>query len=213
MNKPCTFERWIRLFAFVFSLLLYVTAVGVIWLWADRLSDDRSVSVSVNAVNLSFAQMELAEETPQPSEEPEPEIVPEPEEQADVVLEEVVEKEPEPEPEPELMQGEAQVTQAAAAPELAVNTEGLQAWIFEQIEKEKYYPRSAQRAGLEGSFDVMMTVDADGTILSAEILSGEGHLFLRHALEKTLKKLLGREFGRPLGQAVEIPMGVDFDLQ
>ena len=217
MNKLRPSERWIRLLAFVFSILLYVAVVGVIWWGADRLSDEEATSIHVNAVNLSFAQMELvAVEEPPPPKEPEP-LPPDlsrrnemEEEEADIALEEIIE---EPEPEPEPIQADAQVTQEASSADEEVTTDAVSDWVLTQIQTEKYYPPSAQRAGYEGVFDLLVIIEADGTISAATITYGKGHPLLRRSLEKMLGKLIGRNFGQPIGQAVEMPVEFEFELE
>lgn len=204
MNKLRPSERLVRLLAFSLSLLLYGGGITGVYRWSENLSKQDPVPVSMKAVNLSFAQMELTavEETPPP-----PEITPPPEE-ADVALEEVIKK-----PEPEPVQANAQVTQEAAAPAAPIETDALLAWVLEQIEKEKYYPATAKRAGYEGTFDLLVTVGADGTISEAVVLSGFGHPLLRRSIEKMMGLLPGRSFGQPLGRAVEIPIEFEFELE
>ena len=207
MNKLRPSERWIRFLAFVFSILLYVAIVGVIWFGADRLSEEEAPSIHINAVNLSFAQMELvAVEEPPPPKEPEPL----PPEEVDVALEEIIE---EPEPEPEPVQADALVSQEASSIDEEVAVGALSDWVSEQIQREKYYPRTAQRAGYEGVFDLLVIIDADGTISEATITYGKGHPLLRRSLEKILGILIGRNFGQPIGQAVEMPIEFEFELE
>jgi len=163
-------------------------------------------SVSIKAVNLSFAQMELvAVEEPPPPEEPEPL----PPEEVDVVLEEIIE---EPEPDPEPVEADAFVNQEAAAPVVAVEKNVLIAWVREQIEKEKYYPASAQRAGYEGTFNLRVKVNADGRISEALVVSGKGHPLLRRSAKKTAGVLPGRSFGQPLANVEEVSFELAFDL-
>ncbi|MBI9019879.1 MAG: TonB family protein [Verrucomicrobia bacterium] len=202
MNKLRPSERWIRLAAFFLSLLLYAAGVVGVYRWSENLLKKDPVLISMKAVNLSFAQMELmaAEETPPP-----PEILPPPEE-VDVALEEII-KEPEPEP----VRAEALVNQEAAAPEAAVDADALLVWIQEQIEREKYYPAAAERMGISGTFELLITMGADGMIRSAEVLPGKGHGILRQALERMMRKIVGRRFGRPLGAAQEFPFQFEFE--
>jgi TonB family protein len=175
--------------------------------------------LSAQAVNLNFFQMEMvaAVDTPKPFREPEP--LPPPEE-ADVALEEVVdepEPEPEPEREPELeldpVESESMITQDASAHQTQVDVDSLQRWVLQQIESVKYYPPSAQRIGMEGVFELSVTVGRDGAIVSAEVLGGKGHSFLRRALERMMLRLPGRSFGQPVGQEIEIPLEFSFDLE
>lgn len=205
MNKLHPFECRIWLLAFSLSLLLYAGGGAAGYLWGRTLSEGETPPpVYVKAVNLSFAQMELvAVEEPPPPKEPEPL----PPEEVDVVLKEIIE-----EPEPEPIQAEALVNQEAAAPEPMTDTAALAAWVQQQIEKEKYYPPSARRAGYEGTFDLLVIIEKDGTISEAGITYGRGHPMLRRALEKMLGNLPGRNYGQPLGQTVEMEVEFGFEL-
>jgi len=209
VNKLFPSERRVGSLAFFLCLLVYAGGGALFCFLGFGSPEKETPSVFVNAVNLSFAQMELvAVEEPPPPKEPEP--LPPPEE-VDVVLEEIIE---ELEPEIEPVQAEAQVSQeAASADEDTVDSEALSEWVLEQIQKEKYYPPSAQRAGYEGIFDLLVIIEADGRILDASITYGRGHPLLRRSLEKMLGQLSGRSFGKPIGQAVEMEIEFEFDLE
>jgi outer membrane biosynthesis protein TonB len=207
-------EQWARVIALCLCGAVYFIALNLISQGLDR-SDHPDFSMA-NAVSLSFAQMELqAPSAPQRKPNPEPEILPEPEE-ADVTLEKVNKKpqpqpEPEPAPLPESDAPVAQVTQQAAAPAVAVPVEGVQSWLLELLEMEKYYPAAAERFGLTGTFDLNIVVDADGTILSADVLEGGGHRILRQALRKMLMKIIGRNYGEPVGETLQFEFGFEFE--
>jgi len=205
VNKPRSSEGAIRSLAFSLTLLLYAGGGAAGYLWGRSLSEEKAAPVQFNAVNLSFAQMELvAVEEPPPPKEPEPP----PPEEVDVVLEEIIE-----EPEPEPVEADAFVSQEASAVEEEVNPDALSEWVLEQIQKEKYYPPSAQRAGYEGVFDLLVVVGSAGTILDASIVYGRGHPLLRRSLEKMLGKISGRSFGKPIGQTVEMEVEFEFELE
>ena len=213
----------------VFSLCLLLFVLGFAQL-SHILESRPERSASVKAVKISIAQLELqAESSPEPKTEPqpdpnpdpnpEPEVEPEPEpmpeEQADVALEKVVETS-DPEPEPELKPKSeaplAQITQEASAQASpGLNTVGE--WVHEQIEYEKYYPRAAGRFGLTGTFDVLVTVDPSGMIRSAGITIEGGNRILRQALERTLSRIIGQRYKKPIGEAMEFPVKVIYEAQ
>ncbi|QHI68518.1 energy transducer TonB [Tichowtungia aerotolerans] len=216
MNKSCPFERLTRLAALCLCGAVYLIVLVLVF---QGLENQRNAAVPVaSAVKLSFVQAELqAEPAPLPEPAPKPEPKPEPEE-ADVALEDVPE-EPMPEPTPEPPREEpprpeapvAQVSQEAAAPVYSVAPDQVQGWVIEQIEREKYYPPAAERFGLQGTFDLLVILDEHGTILSAEVLGGEGHRILRQALEKMLVKLPGRSFGQPIGETLAFEVEFSFE--
>ena len=205
MNKLRPSERLVRFLAFSLCLLLYAGGGAIGYFWGRGSSEEDVASIHVNAVKLSFAQIELvAVEEPPPPKEPEPL----PPEDVDVVLEEIIE-----ELEPEPVEADALVSQEASSADEEVTVDALSNWVLEQIQKEKYYPPSAQRAGYEGVFDLLVVIGSDGIILDASIVYGRGHPLLRRSLEKMLGKLPGRGFGQPIGQTVEMEVEFEFALQ
>ncbi|MBC8206667.1 MAG: energy transducer TonB [Kiritimatiellaeota bacterium] len=212
MNRARPGERGIRLIALCLCGVVYFAALGLIFQTLEKW-EDQSVSVA-SRVTLNFVQMALqAPAAPLP----EPDVSVDASakaEEADVALEQVEEtpepqSEPEPIPEPDALV--AQVTQEATAPERMVLVESVQGWVQELIETEKYYPPSAERFGITGIFDLKIVVDKGGTILSAEVLEGGGHRILRQALEKMLAKIIGRNYGEPVGEAMEVEVGFEFE--
>ncbi len=204
MNKLRPSERLLRLLALLLCLLLYAGGGSVGYFWGSGLFEENRTSVHIHAVNLNFAQMELVAAQEPPPQEPEPL----PPEDVDVVLEEIIE-----EPEPEPVEADALMSQEASSADEEVTADALSDWVLEQIQKEKYYPPSAKRAGYEGIFDLLVIIEADGTISEASIIYGRGHPLLRRSLEKMLGTLVGRNFGRPLGQTVEMPVEFEFELE
>jgi TonB family protein len=219
VNKIRTYERGFRYLSFLLTLLLFVGGAAIFrWLDDHLAPEEPSAASPAAAVTLDFFQMEMVAEVRESvPEKKEPEPLPPPEE-VDVALEEIVEEpEPEVEPEEELIlepvDSDAQVNQDAIfVEEVAVDFDALQVWAMEQVELVKYYPPSAQRIGLEGTYEILVTVGSDGVILSAEVMDGKGHLFLRRALEKMMKRLPGRGWGQPVGESVDIPIEFSFDL-
>lgn len=207
-------ERTVRLIALGLCAAVYAGVLVLIFQVLEN-RKDRPASVA-GPVHLSFVQMELqAEAVPPPEPEPqlEPDVLPEPEE-ADVALEPVPE-EPKPqsqsEPQPEPPEPEAKVTQEAAAPVVAVLPESVQSWVVGQIEKEKYYPPAAERFGLQGTFDLSVSVDETGMITAAQVLGGQGHRVLRQALARMLAKLPGQTYGEPIGEPLEFEVVFEFE--
>jgi protein TonB len=205
VNKRIPAEGLIRLVTFVLCALGYLAGMVLVIRAFEKWPQTGPVPQSIR---MSFVQMELSAAPappPQPLPEPEAEVMPEIEE-ADVSLEVVPEKpkpDPEPAPIPEEVRPEApvaEVSQEASAPTAAVSLAGVGDWAKQQLELVKYYPRPAERLGLRGSFDLRITVDASGTITEAEVLEGEGHRILREALESMLMRIIGRNFGKPIGE-------------
>lgn len=199
--------------AFVLSGLFYALVLRLIF---QRLEDRPPPDPSaLSAVTLTFAQMALqAVAAPPP---PESKTVSKPD-TADGVFEEPKPERPHhnemtAEPEPKRVEEVAQVTQEAAAPVSVVETDVLFTWVRAQIEREKYYPVTARRAGHEGRYTLLVKIGADGIVSEASVRSGKGHPLLRRSLEKIMKGLLGRSFGKPLNQAVELPFTFHFNLQ
>jgi TonB family protein len=194
-----------RLIAFVISLFLYGGTLWLIAFWANQWVDEpRALPVEISLNWSEAPQVEqVAVEEPPPPVEQEP-----PPEEVDVALEELVE-----EPEPEPVFAEAQVSQEASAPELIDEKNPLLAWVQARIEKEKYYPAAARRAGIEGDYVLAIAVRADGTIESAEVVSGKGHFLLRRALDKMIGALPGQQFPGQLSQKERLEFSFSFNLE
>lgn len=217
VNKSLPVERRVRLIAFLLCGLVYFAGLVLVFQCLENGSEPNFVSV--RAVKMSFAQVELQAEPrpmPEPEPRPEPDVMPEPEEEADVALEEVPEepkREVQSKPEP-LLNPEAptaNVTQEAAAPTPAVSAETVQGWVLEQLEKVKYYPPMAEKFNFRGTYELEIVVGADGTIRSADVLGGRGHRILREAMEKMMRRLVGLNFGRPIGEAQELGFYFEFE--
>jgi outer membrane biosynthesis protein TonB len=210
VNKAPPAERFVRLSALSLCALVY--AGGLVFIF-QSLGNQTQHPVSVKAVRLSIAQVEL-QTAPVPMAPPEavpkPEVVPE--EEADVALEDFVEEaepKPQPEPVPDLDAPIAQVDQEASTPSFQENSDAVQGWVLEQIEREKYYPSAAERFGLKGIFNLKIVVDETGTIRSAVVLDGNGHRILRQALENMLAKIIGLKYSKPIGE----PMGFEVEFE
>lgn len=207
MNNFRSAKRLAQLAAFVISLVLYGGVIALVVFWADQLTNEPPtipVEISLNWSEAPRIEQVAVEEPPPPVEQE----LPEPEE-ADVALEEVVE-----EPEPEPVPAEAQVTQEAAAPEPAHEKEALIAWVYAQVEKEKYYPSAARRSGLEGEFRFRVVVNSGGEIVSADVLpGGHGSFLLRRALEKMITVLPGKEFPGELATELILEVPFKFELK
>lgn len=217
VNKFRTSERLSGLLAFALSCIFYTAAGVLVVFLAQRTDVEQQPAMGPQAVNLSFAQIELqAAETPPP--EPRP-VMPE---KVDVALEEIPEK-----PEPEPVPAPAQVVQEAAAPETTIVTVEPLAGTAQEIdwrgvavakvramvEREKYYPEAARRAGYTGWCRVRVHLAPDGTIAGCEIEEQRGHPLLARAVETTMGKIQGRNIGLELPVQLDVPLTIEFELK
>jgi len=53
--------------------------------------------------------------------------------------------------------------------------------LHRRLAEEKYYPRAARRAGVEGTVEIAVTIDADGVVLGVELHESSGHEILDQA--------------------------------
>ena len=75
------------------------------------------------------------------------------------------------------------------------------------VEKNKYYPKNARRAGLTGTVKVKITFDANGKITSAKLAPGNYHQTLGEAALATIEK--AKRHWNPAGggpQSLTIPI-------
>ncbi len=80
------------------------------------------------------------------------------------------------------------------------------------IEREKYYPAAAQKAGYTGRVSVRIRLEADGTVSGYEVKESRGHSLLVRAVEATLEKIKGRTIGLTLPGRFEILLPIEFEL-
>jgi len=81
------------------------------------------------------------------------------------------------------------------------------------IEREKYYPPSAQKAGYTGRFRVRIRLEPDGIISGYEIKERHGHPMLGKAVESALEKIKGRTLGMTLPERFDVLMPIEFELK
>lgn len=80
------------------------------------------------------------------------------------------------------------------------------------VEREKYYPPSAQKAGYTGRFRVSIRLEPDGTVSGCEITERRGHPMLGKAVETTMQKIHGTNIGLTLPERYEFSLPIDFEL-
>jgi TonB family protein len=177
----------------------------------------------------------------QPVSPPSAPLPPEPAEVPLKEPEKVPESQPEPKPEPAVtrpaevapaqvssaaqtaqtaQQASAPAAQVAAAEPLAgQNWTGAVNWrdlaiakLRVMVEREKYYPPSAQKAGYTGRFRVRIRLEPDGTVSGCEIAERHGHPLLGKAVETTLEKIKGRTLGMTLPERFDILLPIEFEL-
>lgn len=222
VNRFRTSERLSGLLAFVLSCIFYTAAGVLVVFLAQRADVEQQPAMGPQAVNLSIAQIELqAAQAALPESALPPPTRPPPE-PADVALEETPEK-----PEPEPVPAPAQVVQEAAAPETTIVTVEPLAGTAQEIdwrgvavakvramvEREKYYPEAARRAGYTGWCRVRVHLAPDGTIAGYEVEEPRGHPLLARAVETTMGKIQGRNIGLELPVQLDVPLTIEFELK
>lgn len=237
MNKFRKSEQLSSLLAFVLSGLFYVTTVVLIFFMEQRAKVDPQPAMGPKAVNLSFAQIELQAAAASLSAPAPAAPIPQPPEPANVALKEI-QKDPEPEaprseafreaPVPVASQV-AQVAQSASASGAQIEAAeslsghgriGEISWrakaiakLSAMVEREKYYPPAAQKAGYTGRISVRICLEPDGTIDSYEITERRGHPLLVRGVETTLGKIQGRNIGMNLPERFEFIQPIEFELR
>lgn len=223
MNKIRKSEQLSSLLAFALSGLFYVTTVVLTFFMVPHGKVDEASAMGPNAVNLSFAQIELQAAAPVPAQP-----VPPPPEMADVAPEEFKKStEPEITPAPAVEQA-AHVNQKASVAETpvmatvplagspvpAVDERAMAiARLRSMIEREKYYPAAARKAGYTGRVSVYIQLELDGTISGYAIKERRGHPLLGKAVETTMEKIRGGNVGLTLPERVEFLLPIDFELK
>jgi protein TonB len=228
--------------AFTLSCLLHIAVGVLIFLAARRCTANQWLSAGPKADNTGVIRIELQSlaAAPAPPEAPRP--APKPPAPAEVPLKETPKPpEPAPAPEPVVTkpaeaseaQGAAktqtaQVTQQASAPGAQIEAAeplagsgriGEIDWrmlavakLRALIEREKYYPVAARKAGYTGRVSVRIRLEKDGTISGGEIAERQGHPLLGRAVETTLGKLQGGNIGLSIPEKFDVLVPIDFEL-
>ncbi|NOU35477.1 MAG: hypothetical protein HOO88_01685 [Kiritimatiellaceae bacterium] len=239
MNSFRTSERLSSLLAFALSGLSYISVGVLVIVLAQRNSVEKQPAMGPKAVSLSFAQIELQAVAASPAESaPVPVLPRPPPEPADVALEEI-QKAPEPEPkiQPEVSPSDAvreskapamaQVAQEASASGVQVNAAESMAGTAQKadwralaiaklramVEREKFYPAAAQKAGYTGEFKALIRLEPDGTISGCSITARRGHPLIGKAVETTLDKIRGRSIGQTLPERFDILLPIEYELR
>lgn len=224
----------------MFSCLLHVAAGTLIFFAVRRAAIEQWPSMGPRAASMSVMQIALQPATASSARPVPPPPAPKP---AEVPLEEIQKPpEPAPQPEPvatrpaEASEASvsteaqtAQVAQSASAPGAQIEAAeplagsgraGEINWrklaiakLNAMIQREKYYPPAARRAGYTGQVSVRIRLEPDGTIASYEITERRGNPLLGRGVEATLSKLQGRNIGMSLPERFEFIQPIDFVLE
>lgn len=172
---------------------------------------------------------------------PEPAPLPEPADVALKEIQKAPEPEPEASPEPEVLRpAEAEVAQKPTAAQTAqtaqeasaqraqieaaesfagLNRTGTVNWrmlavakLRAMVEREKYYPPAAQKAGYTGRVSVLIRLEPDGMVSGYEVRENRGHPMLSRAVETTLEEIKGQNIGLTLPERFEILLPIEFEL-
>lgn len=81
------------------------------------------------------------------------------------------------------------------------------------IEREKFYPEAARRAGYEGEVMMLVRVDAEGTVASHRVVSSRGHFLLEQAAVRTLERVTGRRLGISLPHEIWARVPIRFQIE
>ena len=137
---------------------------------------------------------------PKPTPLPEPEPIVDEKPEPQVVEEPVVEEEPK-------VQQEISTSNAS-------EVDAYFALIYEEINKNKYYPKKARRFRQEDTIGVSFTIDADGRVSAFKILKESRYKALNKAVKKMFKKM--RKFVKPPQGAktpLEMTIEINFNLE
>jgi TonB family protein len=238
VNNFYPFKRRGGRLAFALSCLLHIAVGALIFFVARRFVVEQWPSMGPKAANSNIMQIELQSAAAASAQ---PVLLPPPK-PAEIPLEEIKKPpEPSPQPEPVVSQpaeasesqvsAEAQTAQVAqpasspgaqveaAEPLAGAGRAGEVDWrklgvakLSAMVEREKYYPPAAERAGYTGRFRVRIRLEPDGTVSGYEITERRGHPLLGKAVEATLEKIKGRTIGMTLPEKFDILLPIEFEL-
>lgn len=106
---------------------------------------------------------------------------------------------------------ETETIQNAARSEFSAS--GLADALASMIDKEKYYPLPAVRAGLEGVVTFLVKVDQNGKIINYTVIKADAGKILVDAAEKTMEKIKASGIPYQLaGRTAEVEVPVVFRI-
>lgn len=213
---------------FTGTVVAHGVLLFVFLLFADR-ATPTPLPPPVEAVRISLTEAVAA-----PAPEPEQPVPPQeiPEAPPPPVVEEkttIVEKTPvqpkkvEPRKQPPRPKVQPQKTAAPARPANAKSVpapnpvvkearQTVLSALIARIEKEKRYPTSARRLGLEGQLTVVVRVDAQGRIASVSV-RGEGtHAILEKATSEAMNRVRGNWKPVPVPEAMTLHVPIRYTL-
>lgn len=131
--------------------------------------------------------------------EPKPTPLPEP----------IVEEKQEPPVVEEPIVNEEPKVQQESSTSNASEVDAYFALIYEEINKNKYYPKKARRFRQEDTIGVSFTIDADGRVSAFKILKESRYKVLNKAVQKMFKKM--RKFAKP-PQGAKVPLEMTIEI-
>lgn len=108
-------------------------------------------------------------------------------------------------------------TSASAAQSLSVAREqksmqNAVSALLARIEREKRYPNSARRLGLEGNILIRVEIDKQGNILNFRLKTDEAHPILQKSAQQAMERVYKKWKPVPVLQAVVVEVPIRFEL-
>lgn len=101
---------------------------------------------------------------------------------------------------------------AAPSPALKEARQTLLSALIARIEKEKRYPTSARRLGLQGQVTAEVRVDAQGRIIAVRVKGGGIHAILEKATMETLNRVQDKWKPVPVPEAMTLHIPIRYTL-
>ncbi len=83
--------------------------------------------------------------------------------------------------------------------------------LIKYVERNKQYPKQAQRMGIQGRNFISVTINANGQVSSADMTNASGNALLDNSTKELAKKVLGLQLPAPeRSMTVRIPISYTF---
>lgn len=208
----------------LFYLAVFVYIIFSPCFMSAPLASNENLPIAIELlemVNLAPVPEEIPEPEAEPPIEPEPEPEVEPLPEPEIIPE----PKPKPKPKPKAQKPKQQETPnqnknkptqtASAAPQAASSPKGKANFISaftKEVQRCKFYPKSARQAKITGTVKVRVTFDGQGRISGASLLSGNYHPSLAEGALTTINKVKSR-WGPKEGGPVSLVVPINYEIR
>lgn len=229
-RKHRNLEKDASILSTLICVLFYLAAFAYIIIgpgfMQTPLASNENLPISIELLEISNLAP-VPEEIPEPEAEPQAETEPKLETEVEPLPEPeaIPEPKPKPKPKPKAQKPKRQETPkqnkditaqtAPAAPKAASSPKGKASFISaftKEVQRCKYYPKSARQAQITGTVKVRVTFDAQGRISGASLVANNYHPSLAEGAMTTINKVKSR-WGPKEGGPASLVVPINYEIR